>query len=116
MAGQERALGADHHPAAITEDDHHLSVASDPPLSRLVMKRNSSCKDLRRFQRRRTSSFAELFDGDFAQNLISRNQFNPKESCGLEIKISPSSKEDDASSNKDTTPLKENTISMVGYA
>merc|ERR1712192_92625 len=66
----------------LLEDDNRLGLP--PELPRLT-ERRSSCRDLRRFQRRRASSFAEYFDVDFGQSLLSRKQFSRKNSYALDL-------------------------------
>merc|ERR1712032_243085 len=66
----------------LLEDDNHLGLP--PELPRLSERRSSS-RDLRRLQRRRASSFAEYFDVDFGQSLLSRKQFSRKNSYALDL-------------------------------
>ena len=76
-AGMDRELevSADSFPS---HEDHRLQV----PESARFFKRNSchEFKDMRKWQRRRASSFADYFDGDFGQSLLSRNNFRRKSS------------------------------------
>jgi len=69
-------------PLALVEDDNRLSLLHDLPR---LTERRSSNRDLRRLQRRRGSSFAEYFDVDFGQSLLSRKQFSRKNSYALDL-------------------------------
>merc|ERR1712192_227521 len=66
----------------LLDDDNRLGLP--PELPRLTERRSSN-RDLRRLQRRRASSFAEYFDVDFGQSLISRKQFSRKNSYALDL-------------------------------
>jgi len=87
----EPSNGADFGDVAVSngplpsEDDNRL-LGLSPELSRLSERRSSS-RDLRRFQRRRGSSFSEYFDVDFGQSLLSRKQFSRKNSYAADLAL-----------------------------
>jgi len=85
---EEPSNGADKGAALVNgslllEDDNRL-IGLSHGLPRLS-ERRSSCRDLRRFQRRRGSSFSAYFDVDFGQSLLSRKQFSRKNSYAPDL-------------------------------
>jgi len=77
--GADKGAAVAFQGSLLSEDDNRLLGL--PRLS----ERRSSCRDLRRFQRRRGSSFAEYFDVDFGQSLLSRKQFSRKNSYAADL-------------------------------
>jgi hypothetical protein len=75
----DRALGGPGGGQGLGQEDAILAIAGQQDASSRLSRNNSSTKELRRFGRR-NSSFAEFFEGDFAQSLLSRRHFWSKDS------------------------------------